>query len=85
MKRNRNPRRLHHQKRECWVNRIPVADLSSWRWLTNARKPVKRLTATRCMISRHKMHNVFLRWGKMIACAGALPDAERVEWGRIVL
>lgn len=42
MKSNRNPRRLHHQKRECWANRIPVMDLSSWRWLTNTHKPVKR-------------------------------------------
>ena len=42
MKRNRNPRRAYHQKRECWVNRIPVMSTSSWRWLTNSVKPVKR-------------------------------------------
>jgi len=41
-KHNRNPRRLHHQKRACWVNRIPVMSTSSWRWLTNSVKPVKR-------------------------------------------
>ena len=41
MKRNRNPRRAYHQKRECWVNRIPVMSTSSWRWLTNSVKPVR--------------------------------------------
>ena len=41
MKHNRNPRRLYHQKRTCWVNRIPVMSTSSWRWLTNSAKPVK--------------------------------------------
>jgi len=53
MKHNRNPRRLHHQKRECWVNRIPVADLSSWRWLTNSVKPVKRRFTNSGVRSKH--------------------------------
>jgi len=53
MKRNRNPRRLHHQKRERWVNRIPVADLSSWRWLTNTHKPVKRRFTNSGILGKH--------------------------------
>jgi len=53
MKSNRNPRRLHHQKRECWVNRIPVMSTSSWRWLTNSVKPVKRRFTNSGIIAKH--------------------------------
>ena len=91
MKRNRNPRRLHHQKRECWVNRIPVMDLSSWRWLTNTHKPVKRRFTNSGIRVKHRPHkligrrvNLWVAWNKIMDCAGSVPDAERVEWGRIL-
>ena len=91
MKRNRNPRRLHHQKRECWVNRIPVMSTSSWRWLTNTHKPVKRRFTNSGVRSKHAAIGFSARlecpakWGRILDCAGSVPDAERVEWGRNVI
>ena len=73
MKRNRNPRWAYHKKRECWVNRIPVMSTSSWRWLTNSGKPVKRRFTNNALWGKHLM---------ILESCRAVSPAEWERWNK---